>query len=353
MKIHILTGCLLIAPAFAQGPLTPPGAPAPMMKTLDQIEPRALIVSAPFTITAPGSYFLGSNLTVSAGNAITIAASGVTLDLNGFTIQSTASPAGGTGILIGSGQRNLAIFNGHIQGGVTNSGGVFGGPGFQRGIFATGTAPSNVRVRDVNISGCSGDGINLGVVEESGIVEFCLVQAVGGAGIVAHTVLHSSATECGGNGIVSRRTTRSTGVAVGSGIGVLAGTAESCRGASTNGNAVVADTALNSVGFSITSRGIFATTAQNCYGVSLGSSAGLNADTALNCYGSSQQGPGLDATSVQSSYGFSSMGTGLVARVAAHSIGYRFSGTAIRATIANGCWALQGTNSVTYKYNMP
>jgi hypothetical protein len=33
---------------FAQGSLTPPGAPAPMMKSLDQIEPRTAITNLPF-----------------------------------------------------------------------------------------------------------------------------------------------------------------------------------------------------------------------------------------------------------------------------------------------------------------
>src|SRR6188768_715136 len=76
---------------FAQGSLTPPaGAPAPVMKSLDQIEARTPISSAPFTITAPGSYYLIGNLSVSSGNAIVIATNDVTLDLNGFTISSTA-----------------------------------------------------------------------------------------------------------------------------------------------------------------------------------------------------------------------------------------------------------------------
>ena len=43
-----------LSTVFAQGSLTPPGAPAPTMKTLAQIEPRMPISSAPFTISVPG-----------------------------------------------------------------------------------------------------------------------------------------------------------------------------------------------------------------------------------------------------------------------------------------------------------
>src|SRR5438094_2967891 len=55
---------------FAQGSLTPPGAPAPTMKSLDQIEARTAISSAPFTINQPGSYYLTKNLNVTNGDAI-------------------------------------------------------------------------------------------------------------------------------------------------------------------------------------------------------------------------------------------------------------------------------------------
>src|SRR6516164_9677521 len=122
--------------ALAQGSLTPPGPPAPMMKSLDQIEPRTPISSAPFTISQPGSYYLTTNLTVNSGDAIIIATSGVTLDLNGFTISSTVSNAAGTGILLNSGSlRNITIANGFVQGGVTNDGtGIYSGSGLASGI---------------------------------------------------------------------------------------------------------------------------------------------------------------------------------------------------------------------------
>src|SRR4029077_17462440 len=78
--------------AFGQGSLTPPGAPAPTMKTLAQIEPRIEInatnppgdADSSFKITQPGSYYLTGNLTgVASKHGIKIAANDVTLDLMG------------------------------------------------------------------------------------------------------------------------------------------------------------------------------------------------------------------------------------------------------------------------------
>jgi len=40
---------------YGQGSLTPPGTPAPTMKTLAQIEPRTPISFLPVTLSQPGS----------------------------------------------------------------------------------------------------------------------------------------------------------------------------------------------------------------------------------------------------------------------------------------------------------
>jgi len=112
----LLAACALVAltsvhSAFAQGALTPPGAPAPTMKTLAQIEPRTPL-SAPFTITQPGSYYLTTNIFVASGNAITINTNDVTLDLNGFVV--TAGTAG-QGVAVPNAQRNVSVHSGVVR----------------------------------------------------------------------------------------------------------------------------------------------------------------------------------------------------------------------------------------------
>ncbi|MFG0273610.1 MAG: right-handed parallel beta-helix repeat-containing protein, partial [Phycisphaerales bacterium] len=128
------------APGALAGDLTPPGAPAPTMKPLDQVEPRIPITAAdmPLTISQPGSYYFVESITT-AGNGISIQSDDVTLDLGGFAFR------GGTGSAIGAGAfSNITIRNGTIA--------DWGGGGVV--ISSTdGAIVENIQVRDVFTQG--------------------------------------------------------------------------------------------------------------------------------------------------------------------------------------------------------
>jgi parallel beta-helix repeat protein len=132
---------------FGQGSLTPPGAPAPTMKTLQQVEPRVPIAAVPFAISNPGSYYLTTNLQAAVGGAgIRIDASNVTLDLNGFTLGGAVNS--GHGLAVTAGVSNIVIRNGSIR----NWQGA--------GVFAGSTA--QIRVEGVNAYGNGEHGIWVG-----------------------------------------------------------------------------------------------------------------------------------------------------------------------------------------------
>ena len=135
--------------SLAQGPLDPPGPPAASMKTLAQVEARTIVNAAntpgdgtnTFIINTPGSYYLASNLTGTFGkHGISIQASDVTLDLNGFVLTSGGTGAGPVrGIDVPAARSNLCVRNGTIRG--WNDGGV-------RADLATNTLAETLRLSD-------------------------------------------------------------------------------------------------------------------------------------------------------------------------------------------------------------
>lgn len=172
MKIITAILALTTTAIFAQGPLTPPGAPAPTMKSLDEIhskvadvgERRTPISSLPFTISASGSYYLTGNLSVSSGDGITVSTSNVTIDMNGFTLSGAAS---GNGIALSAGN-DVRISNGMIR-------------NWGTGIYSFGTG--RIIVEKVHFLSCSSHGIS--------------VSAAAGT-----EVRNSVVADCGGHGIV-------------------------------------------------------------------------------------------------------------------------------------------------------
>jgi hypothetical protein len=205
----------VINAVFAQGSLTPPGAPAPLFKTLQQVEPRFPISTFQTNLTVPGSYYLTTNLFSGSNNndAITIRTNmrDMTIDLNGFSIIST-NPAGGqspVGVRI-SEATNIVIRNGQFVGfdRAVRAEGLFYGvvienvhiQGCRRaGIEGNGFASSTLTVRNSVIEGLDGTGEGTNVSVDGvvvlgcvGVVDNCVVRDITAVGTGASTCINAS-----------------------------------------------------------------------------------------------------------------------------------------------------------------
>ena len=112
------------------------------------------IASLPHTITAPGIYCLKSSL-AAAGTGITIDASDVTVDLNGYALEVTV-----TGVT-SHGRSNITVRNGTIRGG-------------SYGVALTGIGTSGNLVERMRVEGSTESGITIhghgGVVRNNVVI---------------------------------------------------------------------------------------------------------------------------------------------------------------------------------------
>lgn len=184
----ILIGSAMISHA---GPLDPPLGPvAPSYKTLSEVEPRVAInaVNTPgdansiFKITAPGSYYLTGNVQGVAGkHGIEIAASHVTVDLNGFQLVGVGTSLCG----VVSSSSHLMVHNGILR--------QWGGEAIAIG--------DQVIVEKIQVVSNIGDGILTGGTAQ---VLNCTVTGSNRKGIVTgitSQVVNCSVSGCFGVGI--------------------------------------------------------------------------------------------------------------------------------------------------------
>ncbi len=146
--------------AFAQGSLTPPGAPAATMKTLDQVEPRTAIVSSSYIITQPGSYYLATNMT-----GLSIQTGDVTLDLMGFSI----SASGGSAIYFYGAYTNVVIRNGSLRSDMGS------------GLFCNNAAVNaRLLIENIRVQAALSSGL---LLPSGSVVRNCEIYGCGGSGI--------------------------------------------------------------------------------------------------------------------------------------------------------------------------
>ena len=174
VAVALASAALVVA-----GPLNPPaGAVSSTYKTLTEVEPRIAInstntpgdASNSFRITQPGSYYLTSDLTGAASkNGILIAASDVTIDLNGFTLRGVSGSL--TAIQMDVARSNICIRNGSIA-----------SWGFSAVNLYNSSGGAGYVIEDVRASSCAGQNLLFG---RNTRVSRCTIENAGSYGIYA------------------------------------------------------------------------------------------------------------------------------------------------------------------------
>jgi len=191
---------LLAALAFA-GDLNPP--PGPINPTDRFTINQQAVGALPFVINQPGSYKLTSDLIGAAGNGVEILVDNVTLDLNGFTIDSGG--AVGTGVLAAAPVRNVVVRNGNVTGwGVDGVDLQMATDCRVENVNARANAGVGIRVASSHVVGClAGDNAASGIeASVNSVIERCIARGnLGGPGVSANEhCLVSNCTATGNSG---------------------------------------------------------------------------------------------------------------------------------------------------------
>jgi hypothetical protein len=287
-----------------------------------------------YVISSPGSYYLTGNITTPGKNAIRVTVDDVTIDLNGFSVTSTANPPNDNGIIF------QGVQVGSIRNGVVRNGRL---KGWLAAVEASGTS---MHVTDVSVSECV-QGIDLGAFSNGSLVDHCTVYLTTGTSILAETV-----SDCS--------------VSAAANYGIEAVTVENCVADCTGPAAISAANVTNcygrNAGTSSTSSGINAENVANSYGEgetgikTTGASAlvssSTHAGTANNCTGRGRGGNGIDTDVATGSRGETDSGTGLFANyMATNCLGISKSGEGLVTSIATNCFAQTTSGDVALNAN--
>lgn len=375
--------------ALAQGPLTPPPGPDPIigpvsalnaglpqatMKTLHQVEPRTPLTAGQlgvtqnenggFTISVPGSYYLTASFGVPTGSGIRVEADFVTLDLNGMNVYSYGSPASGAGVEVVGFRKGLTVRNGFIVGATTTSGTAapftYAPGGFLTGVLSDTAGPagsaSAATIENLDVRGCAGFGLNvLGGKYVNCNVDGCAAGGIGGMHAEGCTV-----TRCGGNGLLVNMARRCE-VRNCNATGMIVGTAEQCIvtdcvdigiwawGSSITGcfaynngsHGFLGQTVTDSTAGENDGTGIYAVHVRGCIARNSGG-VGIECSTATDCEASGSGGIGISGDKVSGSISRNSGTIGIQCSTATDCLAENSIGVGISADKVSGSVAIGG-----------
>jgi hypothetical protein len=198
------------------GPLDPVSTPG----STDGVRlPGTAISSLPFTINAPGNYYVTRNLTSAGGTGITIASSNVTLDLGGFTLDGANVGQYGVQLDQTAAAKSVVVRNGSVsrwtvwgfdlhtpqEQGVlaenlaanNNNSGIRITRGSLRGCTAMNNTNYGVQAGLSEVSSCVARQNTTGIDASEGTVRDCVTSANTNAGIVSVSSLVEGCTSVG------------------------------------------------------------------------------------------------------------------------------------------------------------